>query len=129
MVAPNHSAIVDSASSWNRCTSVNRGIDMVLVVVVVLIVVIVIVVVTVIGRVCAVVIDAIAAVVVISIIIIITAAVFTFRSTQYSLLDSPSPLQMLALAAASWYSFEQPAPSITTNSLVSEDIHDIPLML
>jgi len=128
MVAPNHSAIVDSASSWNRCTSVNRGIDMVLVVVVVLIVVIVIVVVTVIGRVCAVVIDAIAAVVVISIIIIITAAVFTFR-TQYSLLDSPSPLEMLALAAASWYSFEKPAPSSTTNSLVSEDIHDIPLML
>ena len=106
----------------------NRGIDMVLVVVVVLIVVIVIVVVTVIGRVCAVVIDAIAAVVVIS-IIIITAAVFTFRSTQYSLLDSPSPLEMLALAAASWYSFEKPAPSSTTNSLVSEDIHDIPLML
>lgn len=128
MVAPNHSAIVDSADSWNRRMSVNRGIDMVLVVVVVLIVVIVIVVVTVIGRVCAVVIDAIAAVVVIS-IIIITAAVFTFRSTQYSLLDSPSPLEMLALAAASWYSFEQPAPSITTNSLVSEDIHDIPLML
>ena len=129
MVAPNHSAIVDSADSWNRRMSVNRGIDMVLVVVVVLIVVIVIVVVTVIGRVCAVVIDAIAAVVVISIIIIITAAVFTFRSTQYSLLDSPSPLEMLALAAASWYSFEKPAPSSTTNSLVSEDIHDIPLML
>jgi len=128
MVAPNHSAIVDSADSWNRRMSVNRGIDMVLVVVVVLIVVIVIVVVTVIGRVCAVVIDAIAAVVVIS-IIIITAAVFTFRSTQYSLLDSPSPLEMLALAAASWYSFEKPAPSSTTNSLVSEDIHDIPLML